>query len=196
MAKTKIAPLIVVILSLALLIPGITRPLMTLQADMNRQALVSEGKKVLNEQKLHPAMASIANQFLDNLRVEGQSQVYDKTRSILGTAEDLWNFGYKLVAILILTFSVVIPGIKSLMLLSACLINDNRKLLEVSAVISKWSMADVFAMGVLIASLAANAASSESAILSFHASLHDGFYWFLAYCLISGAAGQWLAKEL
>ncbi|MGI9282059.1 MAG: paraquat-inducible protein A [Endozoicomonas sp.] len=189
------APLIVLIISLGLLIPGITQPLMTLQADMNRQALVKEGQKIMEQQSMHPALLSMATQFLSNLKVEGQSRVYDKTRSILGTASDLWAFGYQFVAILILTFSVLIPGIKSLLLLASCHPTSRKTALKVNAVLGKWSMADVFAMGVLIAMLAANGASSQSALLNFQAELHAGFYWFVAYCLVSGLAGQWMLKE-
>ncbi len=189
------APLIALIISLGLLIPGITQPLITLQADMNRQALVKEGQKIMEQQSMHPALLSMANQFLSNLKVEGQSRVYDKTRSILGTASDLWNFGYPLVAILILTFSVLIPAIKSLLLLASCHPSSRTIALKVNAVLGKWSMADVFAMGVLIAMLAADAAASENALLNFQAELHSGFYWFVAYCLVSGLAGQWLLKD-
>ncbi|WP_062270319.1 paraquat-inducible protein A [Endozoicomonas arenosclerae] len=189
------APFIVLIISLGLLIPGITQPLMTLQADMNRQALVQEGQKIMEKQSLHPALLSMATQFLSNLKVEGQSRVYEKTRSILGTAKDLWDFGYKLVAVLILTFSVVIPAIKTLLLLASFHPPARENVLRLNAFLGKWSMADVFAMGVLIAMLAANAASSESALLSFHASLHSGFYWFVAYCLVSGLGSQWLLKK-
>ncbi|WP_422133481.1 paraquat-inducible protein A [Endozoicomonas sp. ALD040] len=189
------APLIVLIISLGLLIPGITQPMITLQADMNRQALVKEGQKIMEQQSIHPALLTMANQFLSNLKVEGQSRVYDKTRSILGTASDLWNFGYKFVAILILTFSVLIPAIKSLLLLASCHSPSRRVALKVNAALGKWSMADVFAMGIIIAMLAANATASESALLNFQAELHCGFYLFVAYCLVSGLTGQLLLKE-
>lgn len=189
------APLIVLIVSLGLLVPGITQPLITLQADMSQQVLVREGQKIMEQQSIHPALLAMANQFLSNLKMEGQSRIYDKTRSILGTASDLWNFGYKFVAILILTFSVLIPAIKSLLLLASCHPSSRRVALKVNAALGKWSMADVFAMGVIVAMLAANANTSESALLSFQAELHCGFYLFVAYCLVSGLAGQLLLKN-
>lgn len=196
MTRTTFLPLLILVISLLLLIPGITRPLITLQADMNRQAVVEEGKRVLQQQDLHPAMKSMASQFLGSLRVEGESRVYDKTRSILGTAQDLWQFGYRFVAILILTFSVVIPVIKSLLLIVASLPYQRRALLAINSFISKWSMADVFAMGVIIAALAANGASSESAIINFQAQLHSGFYWFVGYCLFASTGAQWLLRAV
>lgn len=195
MNASKSLPILALLVSLALLIPGVTQPLITLQADLNRQAVLAEGKKLLNEQKLHPALMSMATQFLDGLKVEGHSQVYNKTRSILGTADDLWRSGYRLVAVLILTFSVVIPAIKCLLLLGTLMTDRRRPLLRANALLGKWSMADVFAMGVVIALLAANAASSESSMVNFRAELHSGFYWFLAYCMASGLIGQCLAQK-
>ncbi len=195
MLKQRLSIILVSVISLSFLVPGLILPMMTLKADLNRQSLVSEGQKIITEQNLHPAMASMANQFLGSLKVDGHSRIYEKKRSILGTAEDLWNFGYKLVAVLIITFSVVIPALKTLLLLSASIKTQNLRLLRLSAAFSKWSMADVFAIGVLIACLSANASSSESAIVNFQAELHQGFYWFVAYCLLSGVMGQWLTSQ-
>jgi len=51
-------------------------------------------------------------------------------------------------------------------------------------IIGKWSMADVFVVGVLIAYLGTQSNTN------IEATLHSGFYYFLAYCLISLAAIQ------
>lgn len=196
MSQNKIGLAVAMAISLVLLIPGLTQPMITLNADLNRQALVQEGKKIVQEQDVHPAILSMASQFLDGLKVDGYSRVYDKTRSLLGTANDLWDSGYLLVAVLIVFFSAVIPSIKILILLLALVINRNQPLIRINGYLSKWSMADVFAIGVIIACLAANAASSESALINFQAELHNGFYWFVAYCLASAGLGQWLQKQL
>jgi paraquat-inducible protein A len=50
--------------------------------------------------------------------------------------------------------------------------------------ISKWSMADVFVVGVFLSFLATRSNKD------INAWLHDGFYFFLAYCLISILATQ------
>ena len=50
-------------------------------------------------------------------------------------------------------------------------------------------MADVFVMGLLVAFLAGGAAEQSNDILTMHASLGAGFYYFLAYCLFSVGAG-------
>ena len=51
---------------------------------------------------------------------------------------------------------------------------------------SKWAMADVFAVGIFIAFMAGNA------IDNLDAKLHPGFYYFIAYCLISNLSFQFL----
>ena len=51
-------------------------------------------------------------------------------------------------------------------------------------------MADVFVMGLLVAFLAGGAADQTGDMLIMHASLGTGFYYFLAYCLFSVAAGS------
>ena len=94
------------IIPLFLLIPGVTQPMITLKADLDRQAMLNEGKQIIQQQNLHPAMAGLASQFLDSLKVKGTATVYEKQRSILGTAEDLWKSGYRFVALLIVTFSL------------------------------------------------------------------------------------------
>ena len=70
MTKTTLAPLIVLLLSLALLIPGITQPLITLQASMSHQALVDTGQTLVQQQDMHPAMKSMASQFLSSLECQ------------------------------------------------------------------------------------------------------------------------------
>ena len=54
---------------------------------------------------------------------------------------------------------------------------------------SKWSMADVFAVGMLIALLVGRGTANLSAVAG------PGFYWFTAYCLVSNAAFQLLRVE-
>ena len=195
MPNNKIIIVLTAVITLALLIPGLTQPMLTMKADLNRQALVQEGKKVIKEQSIHPAMASMATQFLDGLKVEGTSRIYDKTRSILGTASDLWQSGYILVAILIVTFSAIIPGFKTLLLLLAAISPKPNNFLQINSLLSKWSMADVYAIGVLIACLAANASSQKNAVIQFEAQLHPGYYWFVGYCLTSVLLSQLISKK-
>lgn len=196
MTSRRLLLTFMMVISLGLLVPGLTQPMITMKADLDRQEMLNEGKKIVKQQNLHPAMASLATQFLDSLEVEGTSRIYDKTRSILGTAEDLWRSGYYLVALLIVTFSLLVPLFKLVCLLLANFLEKSHKLLNINSFLSKWSMADVFAIGVLIAFLAANSSAVENAIVQFDAELHSGFYWFVAYCVISNLMGQFAEKKL
>ena len=63
-------------------------------------------------------------------------------------------------------------------------------------------MADVFAVALFIAYLAATASQTPTgpefppAIVTFAATFGPGFYWFAAYCLFSLAAQQTTARWL
>ena len=195
MKAQKTTLLLAPLLSLFLLVPGIMHPLISLQANLERQAVVVEGKKLINEQALHPLMQSMANQFLNNLKIEGTTVVYKQTQSIAQTAMDLWGSGYGLVATLIVLFSIIIPAIKTLLLLTACAVSNNTLLIKTNLMLSKWSMADVFAIGVIIACLALNGSNAQQGLMTFHATLHEGFYYFVAYCITSIAAGQLIERS-
>jgi len=51
-------------------------------------------------------------------------------------------------------------------------------------------MADVFLMSLLVAYMAGSASGKEGELLIMTAQLEVGFYYFLAYCLFSIAAGS------
>ena len=115
--------------------------------------------------------------------------LYEETQSILRAIRRLYDSKNYFVAGLVLLFSVIVPFIK-VGLLAVILRAKNpatkyRLYLFVRSV-SKWAMADVFAVGVFIAFMAGNA------IDNLDAKLHPGFYWFIAYCLISNLSFQFL----
>jgi paraquat-inducible protein A len=62
--------------------------------------------------------------------------------------------------------------------------NRRKSVLKFVNLISKWSMADVFVVGVFIAFLSLQSNKNISA------ELHSGFYYFLSYCVISIASAQ------
>jgi uncharacterized paraquat-inducible protein A len=111
--------------------------------------------------------------------------------------ESLARTGNLVVAFLIVFFSLVIPAFKLLLQAASLLITDTRvrgPLLWLNSYLSKWSMADVFVMGLLVAFLAGSAADQTGDMLTMHARLGIGFYYFLAYCLFSVAAGTMLRE--
>lgn len=121
------------------------------------------------------------------LPIVGTLTLHESTQSILKTVETLHENNNTLVAFLILFFSVIVPVFKAISLLAVLLIKKLRNhtsLHQFIALISKWSMADVFVVGVFISFLSSQ--SNEA----MQAKLGVGFYWFLAYCLISIAASQ------
>lgn len=122
----------------------------------------------------------------------GKMALLHETRSILGTVKKLHESGNDLVAGLILFFSVAVPTLKGLMLLYVLAWKrgpGRMALYRVVDLIGKWSMADVFVMGLFLAYLAGNAVSGMSA------QLHQGFWYFLGYCLLSVLSAQLMKVE-
>jgi uncharacterized paraquat-inducible protein A len=117
-----------------------------------------------------------------------KAELFNETRSIWETVTSLNEQGYALVAFLIVTFSVVIPVLKGLTILFTWLWPSDLRW-RIVAAISKWSMVDVFVVGILVAFLTAKATAE------MQATLLDGFWWFLSFCLLSIISGQLLAQH-
>ncbi len=112
----------------------------------------------------------------------GQLNLYESTQSIIQTIENLFTMQNYLVAWLILLFSVVIPLLKAVILLIVLLFEKHalrEQMLKFVSVIGKWSMADVFVVSIFMAYLATHSNEAVSA------TLHEGFYYFTAYCVLS-----------
>ena len=146
----------VILLSLGLLYPGLTEPMLNLT-------------------------------IAAKLPFLGDMELYNKTQSIMQSIYDLFDSGNTLVALLILVFSVVIPIMKAICLLIALIMPFHPispRLHQFVLVIGKWSMADVFVVGLFMAFMAGKAHPSTQA------ELHAGFYFFLAYCILSILGSQ------
>ncbi|MCA9734015.1 MAG: paraquat-inducible protein A [Deferribacteres bacterium] len=149
-----------IILSFIILIPGLVLDLITITATFNLM-----GNKI---------------------------QLYNETRSILQTVDNLYETGSSFVAGLILLFSVIVPFVKGVLLLIVLRMKSAGQRYRIYSFvrnISKWSMADVFVMGVFVAFMTARASDL------LDASLGDGFYFFTAYCLVSLIALQFMLVE-
>lgn len=116
-------------------------------------------------------------------------EIFRQTQSILEAVRSLHRSGNTFVAALILLFSVLIPFLKAIVFFVILVLRRptarTRLYLTVRA-LSKWSMADVFVVGVFIAFLAAVATDNLGAVLE------PGFYYFVSYCLVSNLAFQLL----
>ncbi|MEC8524673.1 MAG: paraquat-inducible protein A [Pseudomonadota bacterium] len=117
-----------------------------------------------------------------------KAELFNETRSIWETVTSLNEQGYALVAFLIVTFSVVIPVLKGLTILFTWLWPSDLRW-RIVAAISKWSMVDVFVVGILVAFLTAKATAE------MQATLLNGFWWFLGFCILSIISGQLLAMH-
>jgi uncharacterized paraquat-inducible protein A len=158
-SRNRIA-LALTIVSLVLLVPGLVRPVLTITATMELFGISRE--------------------------------LFTQTRSIAGAIRSLHESGNDFVAGLILFFSVVVPLLKAavaIVIFGARDVATRERLHRFVGSISKWAMADVFAVGIFIAMLAARATNNLGA------TLHEGFYWFAAYCLVSNLAFQFLRVE-
>ena len=190
--------LVLLFLAYALLYPGLTQPVLTLTGTVAKADLMEVGKQVIIESPdTNALLETVTEAVLSQIKVSGDIEAYNKTRSIIGTIRDLYNDGFVIVAFLVGLFSIVIPVAKGLMLLVAAVpalsTRARNSLRGFSNLVSKWSMADVFVVGVFVAFLAANAVQREGGLLTFNAELGSGFYFFLGYCLVSILASQLLA---
>ena len=90
-------------------------------------------------------------------------------------------------------FSVVIPVSKIGMQLVGTFTTNTAlrgRLFGVSGAISKWSMADVFVVAIVVSYLAANASKDFEELVRLKGEFEIGFYFFLGYCLFSVASSQ------
>ena len=114
-----------------------------------------------------------ANFFID-------INLFNEKRSVLGTLQTLWQSSNYFPFLMIFLFGILVPLIKSGVIFYVLLYKDvSLKYLKFAGLISKWAMADVFAISIFIAFLGARAMKNTSA------SLEPGFYYFTAYVLLS-----------
>jgi len=197
----KLMTLSFIVVAIGFLYPGVTQPVLTISGSVEKARVAELGIELITQQgEESPTrqMLMAVSSFLGFDQIEGQLEVYSSTRSIWGTAEALAGNGYLPVALLIVLFSLVIPTLKLLLQgVTLFIANGDLRspLLRFNAAVSKWSMADVFVMGLLVAFLAGGAAEQSGEILMMQASLGPGFYYFLAYCLFSVAAGALLIER-
>lgn len=159
--KTNRVAIALLIISIACLYPGIILPMMNLSVGAT-------------------------------LPLIGKMELYNQTQSIFQTIQTLFQSGNELVGGLILLFSIVVPMIKAALLLAVFVFKQwpyRDMAYKIVNAIAKWSMADVFVIGVFMAYLAGKANPNINAIL------HEGFWWFTAYCVLSILGGQLLKIE-
>lgn len=115
--------------------------------------------------------------------------IFDEKRSVFGTLGRLWDSGDIFPFTLIFLFGIIVPLVKSAVIFQLLLSKTpNVTWQRFTLAISKWAMADVFAISIFIAFLGANAMKAT------RAHLEPGFYYFAGYVLLSGIIVMFLPK--
>ena len=127
---------------------------------------------------------NISTHFILNLNL------FNEKRSVVGTLQSLWSSSNYWPFLLIFLFGIVIPLVKSgmiyyLLISKAPAVGYYRFI----TAISKWAMADVFAMSIFVAFLGANAMQNTNA------TLEQGFYFFAGYVVLSGVIAMLLGQR-
>jgi Paraquat-inducible protein A len=230
--SNRLLVLALVMASMALLIPGLFAPVLTIRGVLTREGVAYVAPTMLErglgdetiavlKSMMNPGIVAYLDATGADLRkliVErltpqivaslqksvGDVEVYDQTRSILGSVKQLYEVGSPVPATLILLFSVIVPLGKALLVTWAVFMIDaarRQRLLRLVESIAKWSMADVFVVALFIAYLAAHATQTSPGdlgaappLIAFSAHFGAGFYWFAAYCLFSLASQQYTVR--
>lgn len=196
---TRKLGLVILVIAYILLIPGITRPMIIVDGTVDKAELAELGKQMIVESPDMPAfLGRMAANLIDGLQAQGQVPVYHMTRSILGTVESLFRSHYYLVGFLIMLFSVIVPVTKGLLILASYFMPQGRLRglgISTANLISKWSMADVFVIATVVAYLAFNATEHTEELVTLTARFDEGFYYFLAYCVLSILSAQMTARS-
>jgi paraquat-inducible protein A len=117
--------------------------------------------------------------------------LFNENRSVLGTLQTLWQTGNYWPFLLIFLFGIIVPLVKSVIIFYLLAVqNAHAKWYGFVKAISKWAMADVFAISILVAFLGANAMENTKS------NLEPGFYFFTGYVLLSGIVAALVGKMI
>ena len=194
--------LLLLLVAYALLVPGLTEPVLSVSGTVDKADLVELGREIIQPERQPARLRRRSGRSRDRgaWTSTGSVAAFDKTQSILGTARELHENGDTPVAMLIVLFSVIVPALKALVLgLALCPARPRAGAAASSAVADasgKWSMADVFVIAIFIAYLAAGGIRGSGGLVEFESSLGTGFWYFLGYCLVSVLGTQLLARAL
>ncbi|MCF1427590.1 MAG: paraquat-inducible protein A [Shewanella sp.] len=192
-AKYKLAHLLLIIVALALLIPGVCQPMLSLSANADKAQFAKTTIDLMTSDKQVRGLLGSVSAFMGFDQMQGQLQIFHKNRSILGTVEDLMRSGNLLVGLLIATFSMMVPTLKLLSQAALLFIKPGEissALMALIRAISKWSMVDVFVVAITVSYLAGNASGQMGDLIIMTAQLETGFWFFTGYCLFAILSSQ------
>ena len=195
----KNLPISIFILSILFLIPGVTQPLMTIKAMVNKQEMLGLGTNMLfPAEQSNDLVQSLMRSVLQQIDLDGTVEVFESTRSLIGTMSELISHDHIIVGLLIGLFGIIIPLIKIILIIMSEFtpsLENKTRLLKISSLLSKWSMSDVFVMAIIVAFMAINTNEQSIAPIEMNAELGMGFYYFAIYCLLAITANQLLEKK-
>jgi hypothetical protein len=230
--SNRVIVLVLLACSIGLLIPGLFAPVLSIRGVLTREGIAQVAPMMLErgindeavamlKTMMNPAIVAfveatggdVRKVIIDKLGPQitaslqtsvGDLEVYEQTRSIVGSVRQLYQVGAPVPATLILLFSVIVPLGKGALVAWATFmtsLSDRRRMLAFVEAIAKWSMADVFVVALFIAYLAAAASATPTdgpdaspQLIAFSAHFGPGFYWFAAYCLFSLASQQYTSR--
>ena len=188
--STRLLVFSLLAVSIALLIPGLFAPVLTIRGVLTREGVAHMAPMMLErglnddtvstlKSLMNPSMVSMVEALGGDVRkmlIEKlapqltaalqknmeEVEVYEQTRSIISSVQRLYEVGSPVPATLILLFSVIVPLGKAGLVAWAMLLGDaaRRRTLRFVELIAKWSMADVFVVALFIAYLAAQASQT------------------------------------
>ncbi len=194
----KYFSVILFVLSILFLIPGITLPLMTIEATVNKQDMLKlAAESLFSSEQNGNFIQSMLQSVAQQMHVEGSAKVFESTRSLLETMKNLIAHDHVVVGLLIGLFAVIIPIIKIILSLLTVFLepSKSKSLLKISSLLGKWSMSDVFVMAIIVAFFTINANEQAINTVQMKAELERGFYFFAVYCVLAIAAGQLLERR-
>lgn len=112
-----------VLISLILLIPGVTEPMLTMTGTIEKSQLLDTGKDMLTQNLTEDSRANtrgildVAASLFGLDTLEGEVEVFRNSRSIIDTIVALYQSHNLIVAMLVGLFSIVIPAVKLITML-------------------------------------------------------------------------------
>lgn len=127
-----------------------------------------------------------------SLPIVGMVTLSFDTKSILGTIEKLFMQENYIIALLVLSFSIIIPLIKTIIILLYGFLKESglgKSIIVLIDKLGKWSMADVFIVALLVVFF--------STKQDIHSALkvESGLYFFLGYVLLSMIGSSLIGKK-
>lgn len=127
-----------------------------------------------------------------SLPVVGMVTLSFNTKSIIGTIEKLFTQENYIIALLVLSFSIIIPLVKTIIILLYGFLKESglgQSIITAIDKLGKWSMADVFIVALLVVFF--------STKQDIHSALkvESGLYFFLGYVLLSMIGSSLIGKK-